>query len=90
MKLKALNNWIFVTPIKDKLGLEALNQISKEKPSKAKVISVGNGEKAKLLNLKYGDIILLRKYGLDEFEVDGQKYYCLLADEVFAKVDESK
>jgi len=82
MKYKALNNWLFLEPIREK-GFAAIAALKKEMPHKARVLSVGNGTEAQDLGLKPGDIILVRKWSYEEIEFEGEKIYPLIASSVF-------
>lgn len=88
MKIQALNNWVFVELLKTPNEIKSLDKFDKEKPSKARVLSVGDGEQAKLLNIKEGDIVVLRKWGVDDLEIDGEHFHPVLAQEIMAKVNE--
>ncbi|MCF7834862.1 co-chaperone GroES [Candidatus Gracilibacteria bacterium] len=88
-------------PLEDHIILEAIEEEnktasgiilpdSKEKPSKGKVIAVGegkildNGSRAPV-DLKEGDIVYFTKYSPDELEVDGVKYLVIKQSSILAK-----
>ncbi len=84
MKLQPLNDRVFLEPIEDELkttksGIIIPDTAEKEHPVKAKVVAVGPGKltekgtRAKM-TVKVGDLVLFKKYGPDELEVDGKKY----------------
>ena len=59
-------------------------ETAKEKPLKGRIMAVGPGkynEDGELIpmSVKVGDMVLFKKYGPDEIEVDGRKY--LVGDE---------
>ena len=62
-----------------KSGIVLPDTAEKEKPIKGKVVAAGPGkfdEKGNriLMSVKVGDLVLFKKYGPDELEVDGKKY----------------
>ena len=85
--LKPLSNKVVLKPSSvetmTKSGI-ALPENAGEKPTKGEIIAVGPGkrnEKGELIpmSVKVGNTVLYKKYGVDEFELDGQKY--LIGDE---------
>ncbi|MFZ2151154.1 MAG: co-chaperone GroES [Candidatus Absconditicoccaceae bacterium] len=63
---------------------------SKEKPSKGKVVAVGNGKildngSRASIDVKVGDIVYFTKYSPDELEVDGIKYLVIKQSAILAK-----
>lgn len=88
MTLNPLGSKVVLQPLeKEKVtqsGIVIPDTADKAKPMQGTVISVGPGaldEKGVRvpMTLKTGDQVLFKKYGPDEFEIDGQKY--LVADE---------
>jgi len=88
MNLKPLSNHIFIEPIEEekttKSGIVIPETVDKEKPIKGKIIAVGPGKKNEKgeiipMSVKIGDIVLFKKYGPDEIEIDdaagGKKKY---------------
>ena len=64
----------------------------KEKPIKGKVVASGVGrlnEKGERvpMSVKVGDIVLFKKYGPDEIEVDGKKYLVGAENDILAIVE---
>ena len=62
-----------------KSGIVIPETSEKEKPIKGKVVAAGPGkldEKGNRMpmSVKVGDLVLFKKYGPDELEVDGKKY----------------
>jgi len=83
MNLKPLNNHVFLEPMEEekttKSGIVLPETAEKEKPIKGKVVAVGPGKmdesgKRMPMSVKVGDMVLFKKYGPDELEVDGKKY----------------
>lgn len=83
MNLKPLNDHIFLEPVAEekttKSGIVLPDTAEKEKPIKGKVVAVGPGKlddngKRVPMSVKVGDLVLFKKYGPDELEVDGKKY----------------
>ncbi|OGY58729.1 MAG: co-chaperone GroES [Candidatus Colwellbacteria bacterium RIFCSPHIGHO2_02_FULL_45_17] len=81
--IKPLSDHVFIEPVDDETktesGIVIPDTADKEKPMKGKVVAVGEGrrdEDGKLIpmSVKIGDIVLFKKYGPDEIEVDGKKY----------------
>lgn len=86
--LKPLSNHLFIEAIVEdkttKSGIVLPETVEKEKPIKGKVVAVGPGkfnEKGRRMpmSVKVGDMVLFKKYGPDEIEIDGKKY--LVGDE---------
>ncbi len=88
MKFKPLSNHVFIEPLEEekttKSGIVLPDSAEKEKPIRGKVLAVGPGkrnDKGELqpMSVKVGDIVLFKKYGPDEIEIDDKKY--LVGDE---------
>lgn len=87
MNLQPISNHVIIQPLEDDKTTQSgivLPDNAKEKPQKGKVVAVGPGKKNEKGDLqqpqvKEGDTVLFKKYGPDEFEIDGQKY--LIGDE---------
>ena len=83
MNLKPLNDHIFIEPVGEekitKSGIVLPDTAEKEKPIRGKVVAVGpgklndKGERVKM-SVQVGNLVLFKKYGPDELEVDGKKY----------------
>ncbi|PIU98280.1 co-chaperone GroES [Candidatus Wolfebacteria bacterium CG03_land_8_20_14_0_80_40_12] len=92
MNIKPLSNHIFLEPVEEekttKSGIVLPETVEKEKPIKGKIIAVGQGKRNEKgerisMSVKVGDIVLFKKYGLDEIEIEsasGRKKY-LVGDE---------
>jgi len=88
MSLKPLSSRVFLEPVEEekttKSGIVIPDTAEKEKPIKGKVLAVGPGklnDKGERIpmSVKVGDMVLFKKYGPDEVEIDGKKY--LVGDE---------
>jgi len=88
MNFKPLSNHIFIEPIEEekttKSGIVIPETVDREKPIKGKIIAVGPGKRNNKgeiipMSVKIGDIVLFKKYGPDEIEIDDKKY--LVGDE---------
>ena len=93
MNLKPLSNHLFIEPIEEekatKSGIVLPETAEKEKPIKGKVLAVGPGklnEKGERLamSVKINDIVLFKKYGPDEIEIEGKKYLVGDEDDILA------
>jgi len=93
MNLKPLSNHLFIEPIEEekttKSGIVLPENVDREKPIKGKIIDVGPGkrnEKGEIIpmSVKVGDVVLFKKYGPDEIEIEGKKYLVGDEDDVLA------
>lgn len=83
LNLKPLNDHLFIEPIAEKKmtksGIVLPDSVEKEKPMKGRVVAAGpgrlneRGARVKM-SVKVGDLVLFKKYGPDEIQVDGKKY----------------
>ncbi len=96
MNLQPLSSHILIQPLESEKTTKSgivLPENSSEKPTKGKIIAVGPGkkdEKGQLIpmNVKVGDLVLFKKYGPDEIEMDGIKYLMGDEDDVLAIITE--
>lgn len=96
MQFHPLSNHVFLDPIEQdkttKSGIVIPDTADKEKPMQGKVLAVGpgklndKGERAPM-SVKVGDVVLFKKYGPDEIEIDGKKYLVGDEDDILAIVD---
>ena len=96
MNIKPLSNHLFLEPLEEekttKSGIVIPDTAEKEKPVKGKVLAVGpgkmddDGERIPM-SVKVGDTVLFKKYGPDEFELDGKKYLVGDEDDILAIVE---
>jgi chaperonin GroES len=96
MNFKPLSNHVFLEPLEEekttKSGIVLPETAEKEKPVKGKVLAVGPGkrnDKGELvpMSIKVGDIVLFKKYGPDEIEIDGKKYLVGDEDDILAVIE---
>jgi len=92
MNLKPLSNHVFIEPLEEEKTTKSgivIPETAKEKPIKGEVVAVGPGklnEKGEIvpMSVKIGDVVLFKKYGPDEIEVDGKKYLVGDEDDILA------
>ncbi|MDP3052570.1 MAG: co-chaperone GroES [bacterium] len=93
MNFKPLSNHVFIEVLEEELktksGIVLPDNAEKEKPIKGKVVAVGLGkfnEKGERLpmTVKIGDMVLFKKYGPDEIEIDNKKYLVGNEDDILA------
>ncbi|MEK7549189.1 MAG: co-chaperone GroES [Patescibacteria group bacterium] len=93
MNIKPLSNNLFIESIEEekttKSGILLPETAEKEKPIKGKIIAVGSGkinEKGERIpmSVKIGNIVLFKKYGPDEIEIEGKKYLVGNEDDILA------
>ena len=96
MNLKPLNDRVFLEPLDEekttKFGIVLPDTAEKEKPIRGKVVAVGPGKldehgKRVPMSVKIGDLVLFKKYGPDEIEVDGKKYLVGTEEDILAILD---
>ncbi|MDR4506587.1 MAG: co-chaperone GroES [Candidatus Scalindua sp.] len=95
MAIRPLDDRVVVEPLeaeeKTKGGI-VLPDSAKEKPTKGKVIAIGdgklldNGQRAALL-VKKGDQVLYGKYAGTEITVNGKEYLIIKESDILAKID---
>jgi len=88
MKVKPLADRVVLKPLREsettKSGIVIPETVEKERPEKGEVLEVGPGKllengNRQPMSVKVGDVVLFKKYGPDEFKLDGVEY--LLLDE---------
>jgi chaperonin GroES len=93
MNFKPLSNHLFIEPIEEdkttKSGIVLPETAEKEKPMKGKITAAGPGklnEKGERIQMsvKVGDVVLFKKYGPDEIEIEGKKYLVGDEDDILA------
>lgn len=96
MNLKPLSNHLFLEALEEekvsKGGIVLPETAEKEKPIKGKVVAVGPGKRnekgeTQPMAVKVGDVVLFKKYGPDEIEIDGKKYLVGDEDDILAIVE---
>jgi chaperonin GroES len=97
MKIKPINDYILVEPIKPeevtKGGIIIPETAREERTIRGKVIAVGPGrlnEKGERIpiNIKEGQTILFKKYAPDEIKIDDKEYYFIREDDVMAILED--
>lgn len=96
MDFKPLSNRVFIEPLEEekttKSGIVLPDSAEKEKPIKGKVLATGPGkvnEKGERIpmSVKVGDMVLFKKYGPDEIEIEGKKYLVGDEDDILAIIN---
>ncbi|MGC8775966.1 MAG: co-chaperone GroES [Minisyncoccia bacterium] len=96
MEFKPLSNHLFIEPIEEekttKSGIVLPETAEKERPIRGRIIAIGPGklnEKGERIpmSVKVGDIVLFKKYGPDEVELDGKKYLVGDEDDILAIIE---
>lgn len=97
MVFKPLSNHLFLEPLEEekttKSGIVLPDTAEKERPVKGKVVAVGPGKMNEggseriPMSVKVGDMVLFKKYGPDEIELDGKKYLVGDEDDILAVLD---
>ena len=94
MKFEPLSNRVFIEAVEEdkvtKSGIVLPDTAEKERPVKGRVVAVGPGKMNESSNeripmsVKVGDMVLFKKYGPDEVELDGKKYLVGDEDDILA------
>jgi chaperonin GroES len=95
MAIKPLDDRVVVEPLEAEektQGGIVLPDSAKEKPTKGKIISVGEGKlldsgKRAALLVKKGDKVLYGKYAGTEITVGGKDYLILKENDILAKIE---
>ncbi len=96
MNFKPLSNHLFLEGLEEekttKSGIIIPETAEKEKPMKGKVLATGPGklnEKGERvpMSVKVGDVVLFKKYGPDEIEIEGKKYLVGDEDDILAIIE---
>lgn len=91
--IKPLSDHVFIEPVEEEKttesGIVIPDTADKERPMKGKVLAIGPGkrnERGELvpMSVKVGDIVLFKKYGPDEIEMDGKTYLVGQEDDILA------
>lgn len=97
MNFKPLSNHLFLEALEEekttKSGIVLPETAEKERPTRGKVIAVGPGKRNENgeiipMSVKVGDIVLFKKYGPDEIEIEGKKYLVGEEDDILAIIEE--
>ncbi len=95
MAIRPLDDRVVIEPLEAEektQGGIVLPDSAKEKPTKGKVVSVGDGKlldsgKRAALLVKKGDRVLYGKYAGTEITVGGKDYLILKENDILAKID---
>ncbi|MDP6925078.1 MAG: co-chaperone GroES [Candidatus Scalindua sp.] len=95
MAIRPLDDRVVIEPLEAEektQGGIVLPDSAKEKPTKGKVVSVGEGKlldsgKRAALLVKKGDRVLYGKYAGTEITVGGKDYLILKENDILAKID---
>lgn len=96
MNFKPLSNHLFLEPLEEekvtKSGIVLPETAEREKPIKGKVLAVGPGKlneqgQRTPMSVKVGDVVLFKKYGPDEIEIEGKKYLVGDEDDILAIIE---
>lgn len=86
--IQPLSDRVFLEPLEEdrmtKSGIVLPDSAEKERPIRGRVLAIGAGKRNDRgdimhMSVKVGDIVLFKKYGPDEIELEGKKY--LVAEE---------
>lgn len=96
MDVKPLYDHVLILPAEEQettKGGVYIPEQSREKPRKATIVAVGDGKydnNGKLIpiQVKVGDTIIYKKWGLTSIEVDYVDYFFLKAEDILAIVPE--
>lgn len=96
MNIKPLSDHVFLEPVNEekvtKSGIVIPDTADKERPAQGKVLAIGPGkrnEKGEIvpMSVAVNDMVLFRKYGPDEIEIDGKKYLVGREDDILAVIE---
>ncbi|MFH0890826.1 MAG: co-chaperone GroES [Candidatus Liptonbacteria bacterium] len=96
MNFKPLSNHLFLEPMEEekitKSGIVLPETAGKERPTQGKIIAVGPGKKNEKgeiipMSVKVGDMVLFKKYGPDEIELEGKKYLVGEEEDILAIIE---
>ena len=91
--IKPISDHVFIEPVEEEKttesGIVIPDTADKERPMKGKILAIGPGrrdERGELvpMSVKVGDVVLFRKYGPDEIEMDGKTYLVGKEDDILA------
>lgn len=95
VKLTPIGGNILVLPVAEETvtasGIVLPDTVSKEKPQRGKIVALGTGkldEDGEVIpfNVKVGDVVIFKKYGPDEIEMDGEEYLIMEETDILARV----
>ncbi len=96
MRLTPISDHIVVKPVsaeqKSASGIIIPDTVSKERPERGEIISVGpgreldNGQLSKM-SVQPGQVVLFKKYAPDEVKIGGQEFLIIKMEDVMAIVE---
>jgi chaperonin GroES len=95
MNIRPLHDRVVVSRLEEEktsAGGIVLPDSATEKPSKGKIVAVGNGKitdsgDVRALDLKVGDTVLFGKYSGTEVKVDGDELLVMREDDIMAVIE---
>ena len=95
MNVRPLNDRVLVKRLEEETktaGGLYIPDSAKEKPTRGKVIAVGNGKsndegQRRALDVKAGDLILFGKYAGTEIKLDGEDLIIMREDDILAVIE---
>jgi len=95
MNIRPLHDRVVVERLEEELmsaGGIAIPDTAKEKPSRGKVITAGNGKiledgKVRPLDVKAGDTVLFGKYAGTEVKLNGSEYVVMREDDIMGIIE---
>ena len=98
MKLRPLHDKVIIKRLEEERkspGGIVIPDSATEKPSRGKVIAVGNGQilengQVRTLEVKVGDTILFGKYSGTEVKMDGEEYLVIRETEIMAILEDKE
>ncbi len=96
MQLKPVSDHIVLKPMDKETttasGIIIPDTVDKERPEQAEVLAVGPGKildngQRQPVEVTPGQKVLFKKYAPDEFEIDGEKFLVIRAEDVIAIVE---
>lgn len=88
MNLKPLGDRVIIKVLPKqettKSGIILPESVTKDNRLEGEIVSLGQGEKIKALNLAVGQKVICAEYGGTEIKVDGQEYKILNHDDLLA------
>lgn len=96
MNLKPVGNHLVLKPVDQETttasGIIIPETVDKERPEKGEVLAVGpgkmqeNGQRAPI-DVTVGQTVIFKKYAPDEFEINGEKFLIITAEDVMAVIE---
>lgn len=98
MTIKPLSDHVLVKMVKEEevtaSGIVLPDTVDKEKKAEGEVIAVGPGKMLdsgarSQMDVAVGNIVLFKKWGGDEVELDGEEYKIVSQDDILAIVEKN-